>query len=201
MRILLASDIHTDLDACDALVAKADAADLAIIAGDLATRHEQLAETVMALAPMTAPAILVPGNNETPDALRAALDDYWPSATLLHAAGTIIQGQRIFGLGGGIPPIDQPWSYDLDEDKADSLLAACDGGDILVTHAPPKGHADRFDDAHHIGSPAILAATERLAPKLHAFGHVHSCWEQQSTLGPTTLINAGPRGVWFELTR
>lgn len=199
MRLLLASDIHTDLDACASLVARADSADLAILAGDLATRHEQLAETVIALAEMTAPAILVPGNNETPDALRAACEDHWPSATVLHGTGTILHGQRIFGLGGGIPPIDQPWSYDLEETKADALLSTCDGCDILITHSPPQGIADRFDDSTSIGSPAILAALDRLRPTLHVFGHVHACWTQSETRGPTTCINAGPTGITFDL--
>ena len=197
MRLLLASDLHTDRSACDRLVAMADAADLVLIAGDLASQHRELEPTVAALSGITAPVALVPGNNETEPALRSACAQHWPHAVVLHGGGTIIAGLRLFGLGAGVPPIGQGWSFDLEEHEADALLERCHGCDVLLTHAPPLGHADTVD-GRHVGSAAILRATTRLMPRLHVFGHIHACWEAQETLGSTTLINAGPRGVWFD---
>ena len=46
--------------------------DVVIGAGDFASVHEGLEETIAALAAIETPTILIPGNNETEDALRAA---------------------------------------------------------------------------------------------------------------------------------
>ncbi|KAK0378862.1 metallophosphoesterase domain-containing protein [Colletotrichum limetticola] len=45
------------------------------------------------------------------------------------------------------------------------------GTDILVTHAPPKGHMD--DPRGHWGCEMLLAEVWRARPRLHVFGHVH----------------------------
>ncbi len=52
------------------------------------------------------------------------------------------------------------------------------GIDILVSHQPPYGHGDDvFDSAsgglRHLGSLELLAAIERVRPKLVICGHVH----------------------------
>ncbi|KAK1688460.1 Metallo-dependent phosphatase-like protein [Colletotrichum godetiae] len=45
------------------------------------------------------------------------------------------------------------------------------GTDIVVTHAPPKGHMD--DPCGHWGCEMLLAEIWRVRPRLHVFGHVH----------------------------
>ncbi|KXH29797.1 metallophosphoesterase domain-containing protein [Colletotrichum simmondsii] len=45
------------------------------------------------------------------------------------------------------------------------------GTDVLVTHAPPKGHMD--DPRGHWGCEMLLAEVWRARPRLHVFGHVH----------------------------
>jgi predicted phosphodiesterase len=70
MRILAFSDIHRDLDQAARLVEMSADADVVIGAGDFASVHDGLAETIEALAAIEAPTVLVPGNNETEDALR-----------------------------------------------------------------------------------------------------------------------------------
>jgi hypothetical protein len=62
------------------------------------------------------------------------------------------------------------------------------GLDVLVTHMPPAGILDFADDRHK-GSPALLAAVQRAAPRYHIFGHVHDC-PGMVTVGPTTFVNA-----------
>ncbi|KAL1983287.1 hypothetical protein VTN96DRAFT_309 [Rasamsonia emersonii] len=44
--------------------------------------------------------------------------------------------------------------------------------DILVTHAPPKGHLD-LGPSFSIGCPYLLSEVWRVRPILHVFGHVH----------------------------
>ena len=109
------------------------------------------------------PTVLVPGNNETEDALRAACEG-WDAATVLHGEATEIDGTQFFGLGAGIPITPWDWSFDLDEDQAAEKLAGCPEGAVLVVHSPPKGHCDQSSAGDHLGSQAILEAIEAKRP-------------------------------------
>ena len=93
-------------------------ADVVIGAGDFASVHEGLEETIDALAAIETPTVLVPGNNETEDALREAAAG-WEAATVLHGEGTEIDGVAFFGLGAGIPVTPWDWSFDLDDDRGE----------------------------------------------------------------------------------
>ena len=103
MKLLAFSDLHRDLDTAADLVERSADADLVIGAGDFGSVHEGVAETIAALAPISVPTLLVPGNNETEDALRAACEG-WEPATVLHGEGTEVNGTQFYGLGAGINP-------------------------------------------------------------------------------------------------
>ena len=45
-------------------------------------------------------------------------------------------------LGAGIPVTPWDWSFDLDDEAASEMLAACPEGALLVLHSPPRGHCD-----------------------------------------------------------
>src|SRR5688572_24306025 len=159
MRILAFSDLHRDLDQAARLVEMSADADVVIGAGDFASVHEGLEATIEALAAIETPTVLVPGNNETEDALRAAAET-WPAATVLHGGGTEIDGVEFFGLGAGIPITPWDWSFDLSDHDASDRLAACPEGAVLVVHSPPHGHVDASSAGDHLGSAAILGAIE-----------------------------------------
>src|SRR5687767_14230751 len=131
MRILAFSDLHRDLDQAARLVEMSADADAVIGAGDFASVHEGLEETIAALAGIEAPTVLVPGNNETEDALREAAAS-WPAATVLHGDATEIDATPFFGLGAGIPITPWDWSFDLSDSEAAGRLAACPPGGVLV---------------------------------------------------------------------
>ena len=90
------------------------------------------------------------------------------------------------------------WSYDLDEEEAGALLEKCPAEAVLVTHSPPFGHVDESGGSH-MGSRAVLETIERAKPRLVVCGHIHSCWTQESRVGGTRIVNAGPEGLWVEL--
>jgi Calcineurin-like phosphoesterase superfamily domain len=95
VRILAFSDLHRDLGQAAELVAMADGADVVIGAGDFASVHEGLEETIGALAGIEKPTVLVPGNNETDEALRKAAAG-WNAATVLHGGGATIEGAEFY---------------------------------------------------------------------------------------------------------
>ena len=198
MKLLAFSDLHRDLGQGAKLVEMSAEADVVIGAGDFASVHEGLEETIDALAAIEAPTVLVPGNNETADALRAAAAG-WGAATVLHGEGTTIAGAEFFGLGAGIPVTPWEWSFDLDDSEAAELLAPCPEGAILVLHSPPRGHCDASADGTSFGSPALLRAIEEKQPRLAVCGHIHESWGCTSQVGATPIRNLGPSGTWIEL--
>jgi uncharacterized protein len=193
LKLLAFSDIHRDLDQCARLAERSNEADVVIAAGDFASIHKGLEETIDALKPIDRPTILVPGNNETEDALRAACDG-WQSARVLHGEGVDIDGVSFFGLGAGVPTTPWDWSFDLTDEEAASKLEACPEGAVLVVHSPPKGHLDKG-----FGSEAILQTIEAKQPRIAVFGHIHECQGEQEQLGATLLANLGPAGTLLEL--
>jgi uncharacterized protein len=193
VKLLAFSDLHRNLEQAATLVEMSAEADVVIGAGDLASVHEGLGETISALAGIETPTVLVPGNNETVEALREATAE-WSAATVLHGESTAIDGTEFFGLGAGIPVTPWDWSFDLDDGAAAAMFDAYPEGAVLVLHSPPKGHCDGG-----FGSPALLQAIERHQPPLAVCGHIHEFWGCESTIGKTPLRNLGPSGTWIEL--
>jgi Icc-related predicted phosphoesterase len=198
MKLLAFSDLHRDLDGAAELVERSSDTDVVIGAGDFASVHEGLGETIGALAAIETPTILIPGNNETDQALRAAAAD-WDAATVLHGDGTSIDGVDFWGLGAGVPITPWDWSFDLDEDEAGSMLADAPEGCVLVVHSPPKGHVDVSGAGDHLGSEAVLDAIEAKQPVVAVCGHIHESWGSESQLGPTRILNLGPSGALIEV--
>ena len=198
MKLLAFSDLHRDLGQAAELVAMSAEADVVIGAGDFASMHEGLGETIDALAAIETPTVLVPGNNETEQALRDAVAS-WSAATVLHGGGTTIDGVEFFGLGAGIPVTPWEWSFDLDDAAATSMLGACPEGGVLVLHSPPRGHCDANGSGDHFGSPALLRAIEEKAPRLAVCGHIHESWGCASQIGDSPVRNLGPKGTWIEV--
>jgi Icc-related predicted phosphoesterase len=198
VKLLAFSDLHRDLGQAAKLVEMSAEADVVIGAGDFASVHEGLGETIDALAAIETPTVLVPGNNETEDALREAASG-WGAATVLHGGGTTIDGTEFYGLGAGIPATPWDWSFDLDDESAAEMLAPCPEGAVLVLHSPPQGHCDSNGSGDHFGSAALLRAIEAKRPPLAVCGHIHESWGCQSQVGETPVRNLGPKGTWLEV--
>ena len=197
MKILAFSDLHLARARAADLVAASAEADLVIGAGDFCNMRQGLDQAMQLLAGVAAPMVLVPGNAESADELRAAA---LPDMTVLHGTGTEIDGLRLFGLGYGVPPTPfGDWSCDLTEELAGQMLDNCSATDVLITHSPPKGLGDLTSGGISVGSVAIREAIERLQPKLALCGHIHDSWGQRGYLCATEVVNLGPTVNWFEV--
>jgi Icc-related predicted phosphoesterase len=197
MRLLAFSDLHRDRRQARRLVEMSEDADVVVAAGDFASIHVGLGKTIDALEPIERPVVLVPGNNETDEALRDACAG-WTAATVLHGEGTEIDGVSFYGLGAGVPTTPWPWSFDLTEEEAEQKLAACPVGAVLVSHSPPKGY---LDGGRWLGSKAVLQTIEAKRPQLVICGHIHESAGEEAEVGESRVINAGPDGVFLELAR
>lgn len=198
MKLLLFSDVHRDLEAARRLVRMGEDVDAAVCAGDLAAMREGLQPVVDVLSGLPVPTVLVPGNGESDEELAAACEG-WPDAHVLHGSGVEIEGVPFWGLGGGVPVTPfGAWSWDLSEEEARTLLADCPESGVLVSHSPPLGHVDE-SRGEHLGSRAVLETVERAQPRLVVCGHIHSCWREESTVGSSRVVNAGPEGMVVEV--
>jgi uncharacterized protein len=196
MRIMAFSDLHAARARAADLVAASERADLVIGAGDFCNMHQGLDQALALLAGVNAPMVLVPGNAESAEELRAAAPDH---VTVLHGQGCEIAGIRLFGLGYGVPVTPfGAWSCDLSEEQAAFMLGQCAAADILVTHSPPLGVADRTSQGAAVGSTAIGDAIARLQPGLALCGHIHDSWGREGRIGTTRVVNLGPRANWFD---
>jgi uncharacterized protein len=198
VKLLAFSDLHRDLVQAAQLVEMSAEADVVIGAGDFASVHEGLQETIDSLAAIEKPTVLVPGNNETSEALREATGG-WGAATVLHGEGTSIDGTEFFGLGAGVPITPWEWSFDLDDESAGEMLAACPERAVLILHSPPQGHCDASGSGDHFGSDALLRTIEEKRPRLAVCGHIHESWGCESQIGETPVRNLGPKGTWIEV--
>jgi Icc-related predicted phosphoesterase len=199
MKLLLFSDLHSSWSAMGEIVREARRADVLVGAGDFCNMHRMLRDCLEVLKLANLPGVFVAGNNETTDALLEACCD-WPNAHVLHGSSATIDGVTFYGIGGGIPvtPFGS-WSYDFSEDEATGLLEACPKRCVLISHSPPKGAVDRDSSGRSLGSVAVRAAIERCDPVLAVCGHIHASAKQQALIGNTTVINAGPEGVFWKV--
>jgi uncharacterized protein len=192
MKLLAFSDVHCDLGAVESLVNQASSVDVVAGVGDFASVHEGLLQTVAPLEAIEVPVLLIPGNNETADALRSATTG-WDGATVLHGASAEIDGIPFFGIGGGVPTTPWDWSFDLTEDEAANMLLALPESAVLLSHSPPKGHVDKG-----LGSTAVLEAARDKHARAVLCGHIHEEWTNESQIGDTLVRNLGPDGYVLE---
>jgi uncharacterized protein len=193
MKLLAFSDVHCDLGAVESLVEQARDVDAVAGVGDFASVHEGLEQTVRPLRDLSVPLLLVPGNNETVDALLAATAG-WDGTTVLHGEGAAIDGVSFFGIGAGVPTTPWDWSFDLTEEEAEGMLAGMPEGAVLLSHSPPKGHVDKG-----LGSTAVLRAAQEKGARAVLCGHIHEQWGGESRIGGTLVRNLGPNGFVLEL--
>ena len=199
MKLLLFSDLHRSVHAAERLLEMSREADVIVGAGDFAIKREGLPDTIDVLCQADCPAVVVPGNGESIEELREACLG-WGKVHVLHGSSAQIDGVNFFGIGGGIPVTPfGPWSYDFTEEQAEEMIRDMPDSGVMVTHSPPWKCVDVDGSGEHRGSRKIREAIEARGLALVVCGHVHDSWEQKAMLGETPVINAGPRGMWFEL--
>lgn len=197
MKVLAFSDLHRAAPAARKLVEMSQAADLVIAAGDFTNHRQDLAGAMALLDGLKAPVVMVPGNNESEDELRAVAPE---GAAVLHGESAEVAGLKLFGIGYAIPVTPfKDWSCDLTEEQGTELLANCGEVDVLITHSPPKGVVDVTSQGMSLGSTAVLETIKRVQPPLVVCGHIHDCWGQSAQVGGSRVVNLGPTGTWFDI--
>ena len=199
MKILAFSDLHCRAELARKCVELAADCQLVLGAGDFANQHRGLEITLDILQEIQCPAVLVPGNNETREALQLASEN-WANAHVLHGDRIELAGLEIVGIGGGIPvtPFGD-WSYDFSDAEAEELLREFEAADIIIAHSPPQGLVDVDSKGIHRGSQALRECIHRLGPKLYVCGHIHDSWQAMCQYEGCQVMNLGPEPQLIEL--
>lgn len=197
MKIVALSDQHGFLPAierCDLLIVAGDICPDRI--GGIVARHDPGQQKAWFdrhvrrwLA--TAPAghkILTWGNHDWCGQACSFADDAPARASSTALMIVVDEAIRVPARGGSGRAISiwaSPWSHQFDDwafmkpraELADVYAAIPEGVDILVSHEPPAGFGDccRLPSGAvaHVGSRELLAAIERVKPRLVICGHLH----------------------------
>jgi Icc-related predicted phosphoesterase len=199
MKIIAFSDIHTDMHAIGKIHAMSDDADVLIGAGDFANMRRGLQAPIDAIANINKPTILVHGNAESEDELRAATANH-ANIQVLHANAVKLNNRVFVGIGGAIPETPfGDWSVDHSEKHAKTWLDPIPHADVLISHSPPKGHCDRDSAGKSLGSKSILKWIKKHKPSYCLCGHIHASWQNKSDIGSTRVMNLGPMATKITL--
>lgn len=136
------------------------------------------------------PTILVTGGNHDL-ALETALartEQPFRNARYIQDERLTVAGLDIYAAPW-VPELASHAFYLDDEALRDKWAAIPTGLDILITHVPPTGILDRSSRGHSHGCRHLAAQIERIAPRLHCFGHVHAS-AGEVRIGDTLFVNA-----------
>ncbi len=195
MRFLVVSDLHGDLGSVheaidhfrpDALLCTGDWGD-----------PEEVAEAEIAAIATHLPLLTTFGNHDPIDLLGRLRN--LDGSPILLGQGEVrdFQSLRIAAIGGIWAKSHRKPYYVTDEDVARLAGRVVANGpvDVLLTHACPVGMADLTPGGMHGGQRCFLDANKRIAPRVHACGHVHVAQEKTLRDGRQVLnVGATPDG-------
>ena len=104
-----------------------------------------------------------------------ALEKVPENVIYLEDGEIIIDGIKFYGTPVQLPFMN--WAFNRPEEKLKKHWGAIpDDTDVLITHQPPFGLMDwSVYDKIHTGSPSLYKeVVERIKPRVHCFGHIHS---------------------------
>lgn len=198
MRLLVISDIHSNLQAVKRLLREIDDVDAVIVAGDV-TNFGSVSQAVKILKALArvAKVYFVPGNCDPPELLE--LRGIGEAITNVHGTSANLDDLALAGFGGSNPTPFSTW-VEFDEVTIYNRLSGLFAGgwvSVLITHAPPHGtKLDVTRGGLHVGSTAIRRIIEERRPLLHVAGHIHESRGVDELAGVVS-VNPGPLAWGF----
>jgi predicted phosphodiesterase len=173
MRLVLISDTHNQQRSLDLPVG-----DALVHAGDFTMRGTDLEVAAfgawLGLQPHPHK-IVVAGNHDflferEPQLARSLLPG---DVHYLFDSGVTLGGLRFWGAPW--QPWFLDWAFNLRRgaEIAAKWALIPEGVDVLITHGPPMGTADRTVHGENVGCADLGAAMARVKPRLSVFGHIH----------------------------
>ncbi len=197
MKLLVFSDIHSDLRALERLMATE--ADYYFAAGDLCNWGRALEATGEVMKAHADRVYVIPGNHESAEQVSAFCARF--GFHDFHGQRMQIGRYHVAGLGYSSPtPFDTPGEYT--EEQIAARLGKFAGLQplVMVCHAPPYGSTlDRVRDGLHAGSTAVRDFIGAEQPEFFLCGHIHEAAGVSEAIGTTTAMNVGKKGYLLQL--
>jgi Icc-related predicted phosphoesterase len=184
MKVTVISDTHgyhKDLELT--------AGDVLVHCGDFSHRPESVFAFVKWLGEQPFEhKILIAGNHDTyvETVGYTQMFDYCKShgVNYLQDTSVIINGIKFYGTPW--TPMFMNWAFMRNDDMLDNYWDMIPSDtDVLITHGPAYGIADKVLDVYstnsanidkHVGSKTLLHKIQTLDLKYHLFGHIHECY-------------------------
>jgi Icc-related predicted phosphoesterase len=199
MKILIFSDIHSDLKALERLMAIE--ADHYIAAGDLVSWARGLEKAGEVMKTRGSQVWVMPGNHESEADIARFCDRY--GFRFFHGGTFQAAGFHVAGLGYSNPtPFDTPGEYSEAEIARRLEPFAGLNPLILVCHCPPRDTPlDEAGPGRHFGSSSVRAFLDAHQPRFFFCGHIHEAEGVTAKIGKTFGVNVGKRGYLLELDK
>lgn len=191
MHILAFADLHAQKRPMEELHRKSSKADVIIAAGDISLFGRHLKEVMGFLASLPCPVVMIHGNHEEDDEIRA-----FPASNLhfIHRVPWSYQGVLFLGWGGGgFAHVDQ--EFEQCAFSAYATLCKKSKKVVFVTHQPPYGTALDNLYGYSVGNKSFRSFIQHAQPQLAISGHIHETARKTDMLGKTKLINPGNEGM------
>ena len=109
---------------------------------------------------------------------------------LLTEEATTVLGVKVFGSAAQ-PRIGRKYVAFVSDNLESAWAKVPTDTDIILSHAPPRGHGDLIWGLQSGGCDELLAACERIKPRFVVFGHIHAGYGVTTMNdGVTVCINA-----------
>jgi Icc-related predicted phosphoesterase len=169
--------------------------DLVIVSGDLTNfgGRDDAAKVIGEVRGACGSVLALPGNLDTAEVIPYLERE----GIALHGRGLVIGGIGIFGCGGSnITPFNTPTEFTEDEIYATLVRGYSRVREVrpllMICHPPPfETRCDRIVGGRAVGSTAARRLIEEFQPDICISGHIHES-AGVDTIGPTTILNAGP---------
>jgi len=197
MKLLIFSDIHSDLGALSRLMDTE--ADYYVAAGDLVNFGRGLERCGEILRRRADRVYVLPGNHETAEQIAGLCRDF--GLHDFHEQHVQWGRYQVAGLGYSNPtPYNTPGEYT--ETQLSEKLQPFAGLTplVLICHCPP--HATPLDQIRsgvHGGSTAVRDFLLHEQPEHFFCGHIHEAGGVRAAIGKTQAMNVGKQGWLLEL--
>jgi len=206
MRLTLISDTHSDQKHLNKKLAVGG--DLIIHSGDVSRKgaEYEIREFCKWFDDLNyTHKIFIAGNHDflfqTNPALALDIVNQHDSITYLQDSNIVINDLNIFGSPWS--PIYKVKAFNLNRgnDLLEKWQNIPDNTDILITHGPPFGVGDysTLNDKNAGCSDLYSEVIDRIKPKIHVFGHIHSGYSCNQ-INDILFINASSMDNCFEIS-
>ncbi len=202
MKILAFTDTHGNTRALATIKerVKTERPDVVICLGDLSVFEHQLDALLSRLEMLRVPVIMLHGNHEHEQRMRAACARF-TRITFLHKDSLEIDGWTFVAYGGGgfqdeYAELDTIWKQQWRRTPWTKT--------VFLSHAPPHGTAldnvgEKQEEEWHVGSKTLAKLVAKHQPRVVLSGHIHECFHATDWLGESFLANPGPNGTLYDL--